>query len=251
VTGSSEKVTASRARGASSGETVTVVKLGGGIARELGDEALRSTCRALAAAARRYPLVVVPGGGELADQVREYDRRFALTADCAHRMALAAMEQYGVLLGQLIPGALLCADPHLAAQCAGRGRVAVLCSFAATLADAQLPRSWAVTSDSIALWVAQAVAARRAVLLKAVDGLYRSWPARDEPAPLLTAEELARLQRQGGCGGVDRYLPTLLRYSGVETWVIGGGRPKRLEELLENGSTIGTRLLGHSAGGLR
>jgi aspartokinase-like uncharacterized kinase len=41
---------------------------------------------------------------------------------------------------------------------------------------------------------------------------------------------------------VDAYLPTLLEGAQFETWVIGGRDPARLAELLEQGTTVGTRI---------
>ena len=66
-----------------------------------------------------------------------------------------------------------------------------------------LPASWEVTSDSIAAWVADQVGAGRLVLVKEVDGLYASWPARGEPLARLSVAELAALRP----GGVDEHLP--------------------------------------------
>ena len=57
---------------------LTVVKVGGGLAREAGDDALRALCTAIAEAGARHPLLVVPGGAEFADAVRAHDRRFGL-----------------------------------------------------------------------------------------------------------------------------------------------------------------------------
>jgi aspartokinase-like uncharacterized kinase len=105
----------------------------------------------------------------------------------------------------------------------------------ASLALDALPESWQVTSDSIAAWVAGREGADRLVLVKAVDGLYAEWPASGAPLRELTVAELATLRP----GGVDRYLPTLLARAAFETWVVG---PERLAELLERGTTAGTRI---------
>jgi aspartokinase-like uncharacterized kinase len=99
-----------------------------------------------------------------------------------------------------------------------------------------LPESWAVTSDSIAAWVAGVAGAGRLVLVKPVAGLYRTWPPAGEPIGRLTVDELAALRP----AGVDEHLPAALRAAGVETWVIGGDAPERLAELLETGHTAGT-----------
>jgi 5-(aminomethyl)-3-furanmethanol phosphate kinase len=207
---------------------LTVVKVGGG----LGDDALRPLCTTLAELGERHPLLVVPGGGSFADAVREADRRFGLRATTSHRMAILGMEQFGWLLSELIPGAERCAD--LARLSVGRTTVLL----PAALPLDPLPASWEVTSDSIAAWVAGRTGAGRFVLVKEVDGLYADWPPRGEPLARLTVAELAALRP----GGVDEYLPTVLERASFETWVISGRDPERLVELLDRGTTAGTRI---------
>jgi 5-(aminomethyl)-3-furanmethanol phosphate kinase len=213
---------------------LTVVKVGGGLAREAGDGALRDLCARIGAAGTRHPLLVVPGGGGFADAVRVHDRRFGLRPHSAHRMAILAMDQFGWALADLIPGAARCVEPGPVRA----GVVSVLLP-AALLADRDpLPESWAVTSDSIAAWVAGVAGAARLVLVKPVAGLYRAWPPAGEPIARLTVDELAALRP----AGVDEHLPAALRAAGVEAWVIDGREPARLAELLDTGRTTGTRV---------
>jgi 5-(aminomethyl)-3-furanmethanol phosphate kinase len=213
---------------------LTVVKVGGGLAREAGDGALQALCTAIAEVGARHPLLVVPGGGDFAGTVREHDRRFGLRPQTAHRMAILAMDQFGWALADLIPGATRCLDLGSVRD----GVVSVLLPAALLVELDPLPASWAVTSDSIAVWVAGAAGAERLVLVKPVAGLYRDWPPTGEPIARLTFDELAALQP----GGVDKHLPVALRASGVETWVIGGREPARLAELIDEGRTAGTRV---------
>jgi probable H4MPT-linked C1 transfer pathway protein len=221
---------------------LTVVKVGGGLAREAGDGALRTLCRAIGDAGAGHPLLVVPGGGEFADAVREHDGRFALRPATAHRMAILAMEQFGWLLSDLVPAGVTCTNLADARAAAARGRTPVLLP-AALLAGDPLPASWEVTSDSIAAWVAGAGHAARLVLVKPVAGLYRDWPADGEPLARLSVDELAELRAAGRAAGVDPHLPEALRAAGVEAWVLDGREPARLVTLLERGSTEGTVVL--------
>jgi 5-(aminomethyl)-3-furanmethanol phosphate kinase len=220
---------------------LTVVKVGGGVAREAGDGALRTLCRAIGDTGARHSLLVVPGGAAFADAVREHDSRFDLRAVTAHRMAILAMEQFGWLLSDLIPGGVPCADLAAARAATARGRTPILLPAPLLAAD-PLPASWAVTSDSIAAWVAGAAHAARVVLVKPVAGLYRDWPADGEPLACLSVSELAELRAAGRAGGVDEHLPEALRAAGVEAWVIDGREPARLVALLEHGGTEGTRV---------
>src|SRR5262249_8927644 len=65
-----------------------VVKLGGSVIRS---PELSSWLDAIAAS--RGPIVVVPGGGALADEVRASQARLGFGDPAAHRMALLAMDQ--------------------------------------------------------------------------------------------------------------------------------------------------------------
>jgi aspartokinase-like uncharacterized kinase len=218
---------------------LTVVKVGGGLAREAGDGALRTLCRAIGDAGAGHQLLVVPGGAAFADAVREHDSRFALRAATTHRMAILAMEQFGWLLSDLIPGAVPCSDLGAARAATERLGTPILLP-AALLAGDPLPASWRVTSDSIAAWVAGAARAGRLVLVKPVAGLYRDWPSDGEPLARLSVGELAELRTAGRAAGVDAHLPEALRAAGVEAWLIDGREPARLLTLLEHGRTDGT-----------
>ena len=82
-----------------------VVKVGGSLGAR--PRTLRRLMSTLAVLARRHPLVVVPGGGPFADQVRRADRRFGLGDSPAHWMAILAMDQYAHLLASLPNGAVI------------------------------------------------------------------------------------------------------------------------------------------------
>ena len=225
---------------------LTVVKVGGGLAREAGDGALRTLCRAIGDAGARHRLLVVPGGAAFADAVREHDRRLALRAATTHRMAILAMEQFGWLLSDLIAGAVPCSDLGVARAASARPGTPILLP-AALLAGDPLPASWRVTADSIAAWVAGAGHAGRLVLVKPVAGLYRDWPGDGEPLGRLSVGELAELRAAGRAAGVDKHLPAALGAAGVEAWVIDGREPARLVRLLEGGSTEGTLVTPRTA----
>lgn len=159
------------------------------------------------------PVLVVPGGGPFADAVRAVDAQVGLTDGVAHTLALRAMDQLGGLLAQFLPGA----EP-LAELIAPHG-LAVLQAAAAFGDRPEVPESWAVTSDSLAVLAAAAIGAHEAVLLKPVAGVLARWPSEDpdgsEPIPALSADQLEALQAAGGGRAVDSYLPEAVRRTGV------------------------------------
>jgi aspartokinase-like uncharacterized kinase len=141
-----------------------VVKVGGGLLSAEGLDGLRRACAEVLVLARTRPVLVVPGGGPFADAVRAVDAEVGLTDATAHALALRAMDQLGVLLAPLLPGAeLLC---ELAAPAA----LGLLLATPAFTGRPEIPESWDVTSDSLAVLAAGAIGAEEAVLLKPVDG---------------------------------------------------------------------------------
>jgi aspartokinase-like uncharacterized kinase len=145
-----------------------VVKVGGGLLAHPG--ALAATARAVAELARRRRVVVVPGGGPLADAVRRLHEGTGLSEDAAHWMAILAMDQYGHLLAERIAGAVLVEEPGGIAPVLDGGRVAVLAPYRWMRSADVLPHSWDATSDSVAAFVAGALDARHLVLVKPADG---------------------------------------------------------------------------------
>ena len=145
---------------------LTVVKVGGGLASIPG--ALDAVTAALASAGTRQRLLVVPGGGPFADQVRRFAEAAPLSEDAAHWMALLSMDQYAHVLAERIPAPLL-EEPGAIAAAVGRAGVAVLAPYRWMRAADVLPHSWHATSDSVAAFVAGALDAEGLILVKPVD----------------------------------------------------------------------------------
>jgi 5-(aminomethyl)-3-furanmethanol phosphate kinase len=189
--------------------TPLVVKIGGGLFREAGLDGLRRACAEVNEIATRRPVLVVPGGGPFADAVRAVDAQVGLSDGVAHRLAMRAMDQLGVLLAPMLPSAEpvtdLVAPPAL-------GVLAVAPAFTGR---PDVPEAWAVTSDSLAVLAAGAIGAEEAVLLKPVAGVVARWPSDDPPLPELSTGELQAMQDAGGGRAVDPYLPEAVRRTGV------------------------------------
>jgi 5-(aminomethyl)-3-furanmethanol phosphate kinase len=145
-----------------------VVKVGGSLLarREFFDAALA----AVGSAASERRVLVVPGGGPFADTVRDVDRRCGLGDTTAHWMAVLAMEQYAHLLAEQFTTGALVTGPLSIANALAERRIPVLAPFRWLRETDALPHSWAVTSDSIAAWVAGEVGAPRLVLIKPPAG---------------------------------------------------------------------------------
>jgi aspartokinase-like uncharacterized kinase len=165
----------------------------------------------------RSPILIVPGGGMFANQVRS----IAAPEDTSHWMAIAAMDQFGwYIASEGLPVTTSLQIPD-APQ--------VLLPYCPMRDRDPLPHSWDVTSDTIAAWVASATDAHL-VLLKSVDGLSR---------------EGVRLDRVGEafpCPEVDTaFLPYVLS-NRIPCTVLNGTRPDRLRAYIEGAPVLGTRV---------
>lgn len=171
-----------------------VIKVGGSLGRSPG---LRALLGRLARLAKSRRILLIPGGGRFADLVRAERARLDLDESSSHSMALRAMDQYGLLLAALCPGARATDDLAQARRIASAGRMPVLLSSRLVEGRRGLERSFRLTSDSIAAIVAERIAAGRLVLLKRC------------PCPggaLASRRALRRLARRGV---VDPLFPVL------------------------------------------
>jgi 5-(aminomethyl)-3-furanmethanol phosphate kinase len=186
---------------------LALVKIGGGFAAMPG--VLERVAAAVARAARQRPLVVIPGGGPFADQVRAFDREHRISADAAHWMAILAMDQYAFALADLIPSARVVDDWAGIQTAHAAGEIPVLAPFRWLRAADELPHSWDVTSDSLSAYLATLLGAEQLVLIKPVSGqgeLVDPWFGRTVPA-------------------------------GLDWQVLGAGEAERLEAVLSRGNS--------------
>jgi len=133
-----------------------VLKLGGSlmsVARDLVRALLGLT-------AEGYSFLVIPGGGPMADLIRDLFSRHSISQEAAHWMAVLAMEQYAYFLADGT-------GAQLTRKIQKPDGLEILLPYQALLEDdSGLCHSWDYTSDSIA-----ALAALRldAPLIKATD----------------------------------------------------------------------------------
>ncbi len=141
-----------------------VLKLGGSLA---GSAGLADWAHGLARAGAGR-CVVVTGGGQFADQVRRAQRRWGCDDRTAHRMALRAMDQSGLLFAALAPGLVPAPDAEAIARVLAGGETPVWLPAGHAGTDPSLPQSWDTTSDSLAAWLASELGASALVLVKSV-----------------------------------------------------------------------------------
>jgi aspartokinase-like uncharacterized kinase len=197
-----------------------VVKLGGST---VGTAEMDIWIAALAGSA--LPLVIVPGGGPFADQVREAQGRMGFSDAASHAMAILAMDQFGHVIldrDERLAPALTLADVRCALEDAN---IPVWLPSAAAIPASDIPASWDVTSDSIAAWLAGKIGADALLLIK-------------QGATFQNADCIGSLEASGI---VDARLSAMLPV-GVELYLAGPPDAATAGKALSSGALPGTRV---------
>jgi len=196
-----------------------VLKLGGSLL-----ECSRDLIRALSALTMEgYSFLVVPGGGPMADLVRNLFSRHEISQEAAHWMAILAMEQYAYFLadgtGAKLTSEIVRPKDH---------GIEILLPYQALLKDdSGLRHNWDFTSDAVA-----ALAALRldAQLIKAtdVDGVILDGKVIEE----ISAGELI-----GKESCMDQGSLQILQAGskGISAWVLNGTDANRFINALRRG----------------
>ncbi len=186
-----------------------IVKLGGSLGSQ---NVLRDWLRAL----RPMPVVIVPGGGIFADAVRSAQAQWHFDDTLAHRMAIVAMRQYALMLSGIESGLTLAATETLLQELPRHPSARCWLPDPDELQGPSVEASWRVTSDSLAVWLAQRLGAKALLLVKSIH--------------------LSERSRSIDCliddGVIDPAIPDFLAKSALEIWISGPNDHDHLAEKL-------------------
>ncbi|MES9831799.1 MAG: amino acid kinase [Candidatus Thiodiazotropha sp. DIVDIV] len=172
-------------------------------------------------------LIVVPGGGPFASQVRQAQIQFGFDDYTAHFMALLAMEQYGRMLCGLQPGLEAATTQKEIEATLDRGVTPVWMPTSMVMADSDIEQSWSVTSDSLSVWLAGQLGVKRLVLVKSISF--------EEPG--------LSVKRLEDNDVVDDRFAEYLHTNCVEAWMVGQENHSHFTELLREQFTNATRIV--------
>ena len=114
-------------------------------------------------------IVIIPGGGPFAEQVRRADEKYRLLPLHSHNMAVMGMQQYGALLASLCSTMVLANSVNEVHAAWGDSKVAIWEPYKMISEECELEKSWDVTSDSLAVWLANKLSLKNLLLVKSSD----------------------------------------------------------------------------------
>jgi|Deesub1362A_J573_1020465.scaffolds.fasta_scaffold00951_21 hypothetical protein len=198
-----------------------LIKLGGSVMghwKSVVDNIL-SACRL-----RKERVLFITGGGRLADAVREMEA----DDDTSHWMAILAMEINSFYLSSLFPELEKIhvdnfeeIDPKFAG---------IVFPYTLIRRNDELPHTWDVTSDSIAIWMCGKLGLKKVIKITDVDGIFKDGRLVEK----ISVEEL----NFESC--IDSYSGKLIREFGVEVFICNGGKPERVKDYILREKAIGT-----------
>jgi len=176
--------------------------------------------------------VLVVGGGSLANCVRKLHSTWAFDEVLAHNLALDAMRINAQVLRALVPFARLWSFDKIADKTEQRGTL--IWNPTSSLPGDSVPETWAATSDSIGLYLAQHLPAKALFLVKSLQ----TDTLRDASAATLSRE-----------GTVDGYFPQLFARRPVTTRVVSKVQFSDFAEACQSGNacSVGTAVTEYRA----
>jgi 5-(aminomethyl)-3-furanmethanol phosphate kinase len=201
--------------------TDTVIKIGGSL---LNGNNHTDLCKRLLDIGTRNRILIIPGGGVFADEVRVISERYNIDQDTAHWMAILSMNQYGYLLSSMIPGSIPVENIDEAKKYLDKLVPVVLLPYHLIKILDPLPHSWDVTSDSIAAWVTGYIGAKRLVIVKSIDMPYGKGKACDYSTPV-------DMERLKDTDIIDPMFYETMKGTSARLWIINGNYPNQLNGL--------------------
>jgi aspartokinase-like uncharacterized kinase len=111
-------------------------------------------------------VVIVPGGGAFADQVRLAQHHWQFDDKTAHRMAILAMQQMALLMKGLKGNFSIARSVTGIRKKLHQQKIVIWSPDIIELDNSAIQASWDITSDSLAAWLAMTLSARELILVK-------------------------------------------------------------------------------------
>ncbi len=140
-----------------------VVKLGGSLCQS---DTLVNCLNRVEKNYQGRAVVIVPGGGAFADQVRLAQQCWQFDDITAHRMAILAMQQMALLFKGIKGDFGFARSVSEIRKQLRRQNIVIWSPDIVELDCAGIQATWDITSDSLAAWLAKALSATELILVK-------------------------------------------------------------------------------------
>lgn len=184
---------------------------------------------------KEHLVILVPGGSVFADLVRSLQGSLGFSDEVAHWMAVKSMEVYGIYLSSLHKSLKPVERVDEAYEAFYEGRVPLLMPYRILRESDKLPKTWSVTSDSIAIYIGCLMGADVVALSKVVDGL------RGSDGYLIKSLKASDVPRDQDV--VDEYAAHLAKECCLKVAIFNGLKPWILDDIIYSREGLYTLIL--------
>jgi len=175
-------------------------------------------------------IILIPGGGSYANFIRKIDKELKLGDDLAHWMAIYSMNYNGLTLKGKYPE--LDFIENLKSFEISNNYFCIFLPYNYLRKNDTLPHNWDVTSDSIALYLADQLHFNQCFLIKDIDGIYNINEELIKTVTTFKYLELKESKKLAKIGvnqptvkkstPIDSYLLTLIDQTGIPCYLLNG-----------------------------
>ena len=140
-----------------------IIKLGGSLSQA---DTLLNCLDKIEKNYKHQKVIIVPGGGAFADQVRMAQSHWQFDDSIAHKMAILAMQQMALLIQGLKSEWMIAETTTHLTEGLKTNNVLIWSPCNKELAANDIAESWDITSDSLAAWLANKLSAQHLILVK-------------------------------------------------------------------------------------
>ena len=215
------------------------IKLGGSILDQ--DGATAALIPSLTEFARKHRILILTGGGQAVKRIKANQRSCGTNFYNCWRAGVLFLEANAYLLASYSTQFRVVTSLTDIAACFAAGGIGVFAPAGAIVNSLSLVPDWEVTTDSMGLYFASALGARRYVIISDVDGIYERRPERGPlgaPIPQLSISQLEHLPSSK----LDRAFTEYFRRHALPTVIVNGLNPERVSAAIRGEPTVGTRI---------
>ncbi len=173
-------------------------------------------------------VVIVPGGGPFAELVLKSQGFWHFDDSSAHRMALMAMSQYGIMMSGMRPDLVPVQQLQDIKGVLNRAGVPVWLPARLLGETHEVEHSWDVSSDSLAAWLAQQLGATHLLLVKSMTLEERALPVGELMASGVVDAAFLRYARRANCS----------------VTIMSSYQHEFVPRVISGGASVGTQIMG-------
>jgi len=185
-------------------------------------------------------IIIIPGGGSYANFIRNIDKKLILGDDLAHWTAIFSMDYNGKDLNRKFPD-FECIDDFEIIQRAKR----IFCIFLPynyLKKKDELPHSWDVTSDSIAIYIANKLNLNECYLVKDIEGIHNN---NNEVIKEISTIQYRELKKSGRLAEIGLNQDNLKKSKPIDPYLLTLIDKYKISCILLNGTLQNSRIINY------